>query len=418
MARTGQHQRCISAIHWVETSGALALGAILVTAAIGTSAAQTYTYTVLHEFKGYPTDGANPFQEHLIGDSAGNLYGTTASGGASASQGVLFKLGSTGETVLYNFTGPDGKYPYAGVIRDSAGNLYGTTYSGGASGYGVVFKLDTTGTESVLYSFTGGADGASPYAALLQDSAGNLYGTATGGGIGGCIPNGCGVVFKLDTTGTETVLYSFTGGTDGGYPGAGLIQDAAGNLYSTTFDGGASGAGVVFKLDTTGTETVLYSFTRGADGGGPKAGLIRDSAGNLYGTTEFGGASGFGVVFKLGMTGTETVLYSFTGGADGANFSAGLIADSAGNLYGTTASGGASSGCGGGCGVVFKLDTTGTETVLHSFTGGAGGAGPSGGLSQDSTGNLYGTAEYDGVFSGDDCKVSFLGCGVVFKLQP
>jgi len=317
MARTGQHQRCISAIHWVETSGALALGAILVTAAIGTSAAQTYTYTVLHEFKGYPTDGANPFQEHLIGDSAGNLYGTT--------------------------------------------------YSGGASGYGVVFKLDTTGTESVLYSFTGGADGASPYAALLQDSAGNLYGTATGGGIGGCIPNGCGVVFKLDTTGTETVLYSFTGGTDGGYPGAGLIQDAAGNLYSTTFDGGASGAGVVFKLDTTGTETVLYSFTRGADGGGPKAGLIRDSAGNLYGTT---------------------------------------------------ASGGASSGCGGGCGVVFKLDTTGTETVLHSFTGGAGGAGPSGGLSQDSTGNLYGTAEYDGVFSGDDCKVSFLGCGVVFKLQP
>ena len=244
-----------------------------------------------------------------------------------------------------------------------------------------------------MHSFTGGADGSDPYAGLIRDSAGNLYGTTLLGGA-----SGAGVVFKVDTTGTETVLHSFSGGTDGGAPQAGLIRGSAGDLYGTTVQDGASGAGVVFKLDAIG-ETVLYSFTGGADGSNPFGSLVRDSAGNLYGTTESGGASGAGVVFKLDTTGTETVLYSFTGDADGGYPYAGLIRDSAGNLYGTTSSGGAS-----GQGVVFELDTTGTETVLYSFTTGADGAFPYAGLIRNSAGNLYGTATY--------------GYGVVFRIQP
>ena len=156
---------------------------------------------------------------------------------------------------------------------------------------------------------------AIPYGGLIRDSKGNLYGTTNGGGA-----SGAGVVFKVDTSGNETVLYSFTGGADGGYPLAGVIRDSAGNLYGTTNGGGASGAGVVFKVDTSGNETVLYSFTGGADGGFPLwVVLARDSAGNLYGTTAGGGASGAGVVFKVDTSGNETVLYSFTGGADGGN---------------------------------------------------------------------------------------------------
>jgi uncharacterized repeat protein (TIGR03803 family) len=264
----------------------------------------------------------------------------------------VFKLDTTGtETVLYSFTGgADGAYPGAGVIQDSAGNLYGTTYEGGASESGVVFKLDTTGTETVLYSFTGGADGGNPEAGVIRDSAGNLYGTTPFGGVSGVCYAGCGVVFKLDTSGTETVLYSFTGGADGGSPNAGVIRDSAGNLYGTTPIGGASGYGVVFKLDTTGTETALYSFTGGADGGYPAAGVIQASAGNLYGTTQAGGVSGSGVVFKLDPAGAETVLYSFTGGADGGAPFAGLIRNSAGNLYGTAIGGGINNH-----GVVFRI---------------------------------------------------------------
>src|ERR1700722_18280865 len=301
MTRTGQHQRCICAIRRLEASGALALGAMLVTAVIGTPAAQaqTYTYTVLHRFTG--ADGARPFAG-LIGDSADNLYGTTIYGGAWG-YGVVFKLNKTGETVLHSFTGgADGSGPQAGLIQDSAGNLYGTTENGGAWGYGVVFKLDTTGTETVLHSFADKPGGANPVARLIQDSAGNLYGTTEYGGA-----SGSGVAFKLDTTGTERSLYSFTGGADGGRPAAGLTRDSAGNFYGTTQYGGASNKGVVFKLDTTGTETVLHSFTGFADGGYPYAGLIQDSLGSLYGTTADGGPSHHGVVFKLDTTGTETV---------------------------------------------------------------------------------------------------------------
>ncbi len=208
------------------------------------------------------------------------------------------------ETVLYRFTGgTDGNTPIGGVIADSAGNLYGTTYNGGTAGLGgggVVYKLDTSGHETVLYNFTSGTDGGAPNAGLTMDAAGNLYGTTLYGGVMG--PSGIqqGLVYKLDTSGRETVLYTFTGGLDGGQPSFGVIRDAQGNLYGTASVGGSGGQGVVYKIDGDGNETVLYNFTGGADGGNPGYGLIEDSAGNLYGTTSVSGNSlDGGVLFKL-----------------------------------------------------------------------------------------------------------------------
>ena len=243
------------------------------------------------------------------------------------------------ESVLHSFAGRiDGTEPlFSGVIRDPAGNLYGTTYSGGTSNYGTVFKIDTSGNETVLYSFTGRADGRTPYAGLVRDQAGRLYGTTYNGGLRTAMcTSGCGVVFEVNANGQEKVLHYFTGGADGALPIGGLIRDEAGNLYGTTQMGGASGSGTVFKLDATGVETVLYSFAGVPDGQYPFAGLIRDSAGNLYGTTSNGGAIGFGTVFKLDAAGHETVLYSFTGGSDGGSPQAPLLRDKNGNLYGTT----------------------------------------------------------------------------------
>src|ERR1039458_8699972 len=351
---------------------------------------------VLHNF-GCPPRGANP-QAGVIRDSAGNLYGTTFLGG-TANWGVVYKLDTAGhQTVLHSFAGgTDGGDPTAAVIRDSAGNLYGTTEFGGAANAGVVYKMDTTGHEIVLYSFTGGADGRYPEAGVIRDSVGNLYGTASNGGTANA-----GVVYKLDTTGHATVLYSFTGGADGGDPYAGVIRDSGGNLYGTTPFGGTAQAGVVFKLDTAGQETVLYSFTGGTDGRWPSAGVIRDSAGNFYGTTGQGGTAGAGVVYRVDTTGHETVLYSFTGGADGRYPAAGVIRDSSGNLYGTTQYGGAAN-----AGVVYKLDTTGHETVLYSFPGGADGLNPYAGVVRDSAGNLYGTTPNGGT----------PGWGIVYELD-
>jgi uncharacterized repeat protein (TIGR03803 family) len=330
---------------------------------------------------------------------------------------------------------PKGANPFAGVVRDLAGNLYGTTTYGGekfcgfyGTGCGVVYKLDPAGHEKRLYAFMGLADGGTPSYAGVIDSAGNLYGTTSQGGQG--VP-GSGVVYKLDPAGQETVLYTFTGGSDGANPSFGVVRDSAGNLYGTT-GGGGDCCGVVFKIDPSGQYTVLYTFTGGADGGYPGGGVIRDSAGNLYGTTENGGdlsctaffSPGCGVVFKVDPSGQETVLYSFTGGADGGfPFVAGVIRDPAGNLYGTTFAGGGS-GCndsGGfgtdGCGVVYKLDTSGQETVLHTFTGGSDGGNPFPGLVRDRAGNLYGTTG-----GGGDLSCTFYpyapGCGVVFKVDP
>jgi uncharacterized repeat protein (TIGR03803 family) len=179
------------------------------------------------------------------------------------------------------------------VTLDSGGNIYGTTPSGGASGYGVVFKVDTSGNETVLYNFTGGADGGIPYAGVIRDSAGNLYGTASSGGA-----NSSGVVYKLDSMGNQSVLHSFTY-TDGAGPYAGVIRDSAGHLYGTTYQGGANYQGVVYKLDPANNYTLLYSFTGGSDGGQPRAGVIGDSSGDLYGTTYSGGQKSTGVIFKI-----------------------------------------------------------------------------------------------------------------------
>ena len=355
--------------------------------------------TVLYTFAGgIEPDGAYP-AGNVIRDANGNLYGTAYWGGA-ANQGVVYKVDTSGQgTVVYSFPGPvDGQLPDTGVTRDAAGNLYGTAQWGGRYGWGVVYKLDPSGHDTVLHAFTGGADGSTPYAGVILDAECNVYGTTQLGGAANA-----GVVYKIDTAGHETVLYSFTGGTDGGKPVGGVIRDAARNLYGTTQSGGASGAGVVFKLDPSGEETVLYTFTGGSDGANPNAGVIRDAEGNLYGTAEFGGASGAGVVFMVDPSGNETVLWSFTWGNDGALPLAGLTRDSAGNLYGTTLIGGADF-----AGAVFMVDPSGQETTLWSFTGGADGGYPLGGVIRDPSGNLYGTT------NGGGASYS----GVVFKVDP
>jgi uncharacterized repeat protein (TIGR03803 family) len=344
-------------------------------------------FSVLYSFTG-GADGGTPFAS-VIRDREGNLYGTTSAGGAFG-LGTVFRLNKIGtETVLQSFAGPpgDGATPLLGsLVRDGEGSLYGTTSGGGASGAGAVFKLDTTGAENLLYSFTGGADGGSPFAGLFRDEDGNLYGTTFLGGA-----SDFGTVFKVDKTGTQTVLYSFGGGADGGLPFAGVVRDTEGNLYGTTSFGGSSGLGTAFKLDRSGVETVLHSFTGGVDGGAPAAGLLRDQDGNLYGTTSAGGTLGFGTVFKLDKSGVETVLYSFTGGADGGTPTARVVRDQEGNLYGTTSVGGVSN-----VGTVFKLNKSGMETVLYSFTGGADGGSPTAGLLRDGEGNLYGTTSAGG----------------------
>ena len=351
---------------------------------------QAQTYSILYGFK-QKGDGGSP-QAGLFRSPGGSLYGTTFLGGdPSCSCGTVFQLLPNGAfTVLYVFTGPDGANPFAALIADGNGDLYGTTSQGGSGRphEGTVFRLvppvkEGAGwTEAVLHTFRGGVDGANPYASLILDPAGNLYGTTLSGGA-----FHHGTVFKLDAAGTETPLYSFAGVPDGAHPYAGLVQDGAGNLFGTTLLGGAFDRGTVFELDATGKERVLYSFTGQADGAYPNAGLILDGAGNLYGTANEGGdAAQNGTVFKLDNTGTLTVLHTFAD-TDGSSPDAGLILDESGNLYGTTTEGGDRDGNG----TVFKLDKTGELTVLHTFTAGPGGAYPYAGLVRDVDGNLYGT---------------------------
>jgi uncharacterized repeat protein (TIGR03803 family) len=438
----------------ISSLGALALGTVLLSTARAARAQELPNDMALYTFTG--EDGEFPLG-NLIRDRAGNLYGTAFNGGDlsgcdGAGCGVVFKLDRSGkQTVLYSFTGgADGAYPATGLVRDEAGNLYGTTHGGGDisvsacsfnPGCGVVFKVDPSGQETVLYAFTGGADGLGASSGLVRDEAGNLYGTTVmGGDLSGVCPGfpgpGCGVVFKVNATGKETVLHTFTGGVDGYAPYGDLLRDQAGSLYGAASNGGDVsgfcgdvvlnatgflGCGTVFKLDRTGKFTVLHTFN-GADGGPfPDGWLVRDNEGNLYGMSGNGGdlsgcsGLGCGVVFKVDREGKETVLYGFTGGADGAETFAGVVRDEAGNLYGTTYFGGDFSGSlctSAGCGVVFKLDATGKETVLHTFTGGTDGANPNAGLLPGEEGSLYGTASDGGDTS---CNAPY-GCGVVFKI--
>jgi uncharacterized repeat protein (TIGR03803 family) len=307
-------------------------------------------------------------------------------------------------------------------------------------------------TETVLYSFCTQSkvdvctDGRSPSAGVVFDQRGNLYGTTYFGGAYKTPcgdPRGCGAVFKLTPKGKVTVLHRFcvqNNCADGQYSAAGVVFDQKGNLYGTTFYGGANnsvcelhgyGCGVVFKHTPEGKETVLYSFcaqNNCTDGWGPLAGLVIDWKGNLYGTTEGGGAhGGGGVVFKLTPEGKETVLYSFCAQykdavcTDGASPNAGLIFDRKGNLYGTTVAGGAASSetCRGGCGVVFKLSSKGRQTILYRFctqTSCTDGLRPNAGVVFDEMGNLYGTTVGGGAYQNGFC--SDPGCGVVYKLTP
>jgi uncharacterized repeat protein (TIGR03803 family) len=400
----------------------------LVFALLGPAAvpvAQAQTYSVVHSFRGEP-DGADP-QASLIQDPAGNLYGTTSEGGKT-NAGSVFTLNTSGnESVLHSFTQNrhDGSFPEARLAISGTGELYGTTYEGGPADAGAVFQMSRSGSEKVIYSFLGGDDGAALAANVIRDTEGNLYGTTRYGGDLSCDNgNGCGMVFKLDPTGQLTVLYRFTGGSDGAEPLGGLLRDNANNLYGTTLYGGdvtactstPPGCGVVFKVDQYGNESVLHSFTGGTDGGGPMAGLVWDTiGGNLFGTTASGGANLLGNVFKMDTSGNETVLYNFKGGSDGAYPYASLIRDSAGNLVGTTNQGGRP-GCSGykaGCGVVFKINSSGHESILYKFKGAGDGGFPVAAVLQDSKGNIYGTASAGGNFK--SCEA---GCGVVFKITP
>ncbi len=384
------------------------------------------TESVLWSFGG-TGDGAEP-AAGLIMDSAGNLYGTASVGGVTISGGTVFKITPSGaESVLLAFDGTSaigtnpalGVHPAGGLIMDSSGNLYGTTNSGGAHGAGTVFKISPSGTATVLHSFgaLNSGDGQYPMAGLIMDSAGNLYGTTNGGGT-----TGYGTVFKITPSGTESVLWSFDGTTssaDGYSPMAPLIMDSAGNLYGTTYSGGTSDGGTVFKITPSGTESILWSFSFNGTGAGtgdgydPVAGLTMDSAGNLYGTTLQGGAFNQGTVFKITPSGTESVLWSFGGPGDGSEPSAGLIMDSAGNLYGTTKYGGAYSNSPNGGGTVFEITPSGTESVLWSFGGtNTDGGEPLGGLIMDSSGSLYGTTLLGGAYSANGTQ-----SGTVFKLN-
>jgi uncharacterized repeat protein (TIGR03803 family) len=386
---------------------AMACAIILISSAATAASAQAQTFTVLYTFTN-TAQGWQPEAAPLL-DSAGNLYGTTVFGGTAGSFGTVFKLDTKGnEEVLYSFAGtPDGEDPEGSLVRDASGNLYGTTlYGGTQGGYGTAFRLAPNGRLTLLHSFASNPDGADPHGNLIGDPQGNGYGTTQFGGTAG----GFGTVFELKANGGLTLLHSFAGTPDGEDPEAGLVRDPAGNLYGTTVYGGtAGGFGTVFKIDTAGTLTLLHSFAGTPDGENPYAGLTGDSAGNGYGTTKYGGtAGGFGTVFKIDRTGKFTLLHSFAGTPDGENPVSPLVVDPAGNVYGTTFYGGES-----GYGSVFEIDTTGKLTILHSFNNSPDGANPMGGLTRDAAGNLYGTTS-----GGGDLSCGFSGCGVVFKVTP
>jgi uncharacterized repeat protein (TIGR03803 family) len=313
-----------------------------------------------------------------------------------------------GEHVLYSFPGGrGGAHPYGGMVEDAEGNLYGTTIQGGTLKYGVLFKLEANGAESVVHNFLPNGGEAALPTNLALDELGNIYGTTYGGGR-----YSQGSVFKINSSGRFSLVYSFPGGGSGAVPQSGVLVNADGDIYGTAEHGGnvpncdGAGCGLVFKIDTHHRESELYVFTgTNGDGYWPTAGsLVQDAQGNLYGTTFEGGTFGYGTVFKLDSSGKETILHSFSETeGDGANPYAGVVLDASGNLYGTTTWGGTF-----GYGMVYKLTPTGEETVLHSFAGEPNdGSDPQGGLMLDTEGNLYGTTGGGGTFSS----------GTVFQLS-
>ncbi len=410
----------------------LTLGVLLV-AAFFLSAAQAQTYSILFNFSG-GLSGAYPY-DGLTMDRAGNFYGTTYDGG-SLGMGMVFKLtnhnGSWTFSPLYSFRGGnDGSHPWSSVTIGPDGALYGATPVGGLGGpqcqpggCGTVYKLTPPArlcnnlncpwTETVLYRLAESSTGVnSPYSRVIFDSAGNMYGTAWGGGTGGCASSGCGAVYKMTRSGGSwnfSLIYSFTGQGDGTNPYSPLVMDAAGNLYGTTYYGSGffNGYGTVFELTPSAggwSESTLHTFSGGSDGGSPFAGLTFDDAGNLYGaTTEVVHQFLQGVAFELARSGSGwsySVISILSGSVDG-----NLAVDHAGNVYGATTFGGAHTD-----GYAFRLSHTGagwTQTDLHDFGETGDGISPWCSVVLDAAGNLYGTTNGGGTNGG----------GVIWKIAP
>ena len=366
-------------------------------------AAVAQTYDVLTYFHGVDVSS----RANLIRGADGRLYGTTPGGGSNG-YGMIFKIDIDGATftTLHSFSNSDGANPWGTLIQAADGDLYGTTSQGGANGFGTIFKIDINGaTLTTLHSFAI-SDGSNPEAGLIQGADGELYGTTYRGGA-----NGYGTAFKIDTSGaTLTTLHSFLF-SGGGFPTAGLIQGTDGKLYGTTQEGGASYWGTIFKLDTDGaTFTTLHSFVM-SDGAWPYASLIQGTDGNLYGTTYHGGipCSGdlaCGTVFRIATDGTAFATLHQFAGPDGVFPYGGLIQGTDGELYGTASSGGNVAGIG----TIFKVDTAGaTLTTLHDFVG-DDGAFPLAGLVPGTDGNLYGTTATGGANGNAG--------GTIFKFDP
>jgi uncharacterized repeat protein (TIGR03803 family) len=438
MKRSEQTRSGISGMDFWMIAAAAAIATLWVVAA---TSAQAQTFTVIHSFAG--SDGANPMAGMTM-DAAGNLYGTTAYGGSyactSGGCGTVFKLTHSQSgwvlSVLYQFRGQeDGDGPLARVVFGPDGALYGTTAYGN---YNTVFKLQPPASicrsiscpwmKTILYTFDfeDQTTGFGPMGDLSFDGSGNIYGTNQyGGNTQYCNGPGCGLVYELTPSGgawTENVLYAFQGLTDGAAPESGVILDDAGNLYGTAFETGTlrNNAGTVFELSPSSsgwTENTVYQFQGSSDGGYPAGGLIFDAAGNLYGSTTSGGSGDGGTVFELlpyGGGWNFNLLYSLTDHSDDTGPHGKLVRDSQGNLYGTTLAGGAHN-----WGSVFKLtpsDGGWTYTDLYDFTNHSDGAYPIDGLVIDASGNIYGTTEAADN-SGQGCGVG-LGCGVIFEITP
>jgi uncharacterized repeat protein (TIGR03803 family) len=373
--------------------------------------ARAQTLTSLYQFRGTAfDDGSQPIWMHLIQATDGNFYGTTEFGGTS-NAGCVFRITPSGSVSnLYSFKGytvNDGAFPEAGLVQGSDGNFYGTTYEGGTNAYGTVFRITPGGVLTNLHIFQNSAthDGRWPFSPLIQGADGLFYGTTSAGGN-----PGYGAVFQMDMSGNLTVIYSFTNGVDGSSPYAGLFQGSDGYFYGTTQSGGTNGVeyggfGTVYKITAGGVLTVLHDFGATADDGqNPIGGIIQGYVGDYFGTTFNGGANSGGTVFRITSSGTLTLLYSFGAFAyDGLYPRAGLLQGSDSYLYGTTYEGGTN----GNAGTLFKIGPSGGLIYAHDFDGFIGdGVYPAAAPTEGYDGNYYGTTYQGGTN----------GLGIVYKL--
>lgn len=377
------------------------------------------TFTTLVDFD--QTNGATPLAAMTQGFD-GNLYGTTLDGGV-AERGIFFKLTTSGQlTTLYSFCAQmncaDGEYPYSVLMQDQSGNSWGTTKGGPPYGSGTIFKITPAGTETTVYGFSG-TDGALPEAGLTLGTDGNFYGTTSSGGL-----NDGGTVFKITPAGTLTTLHNFDF-SDGNNPSSALVQASNGDFYGTTlFSGGAGGGGTVFKITAAGSLTTLHNFCSKpncADGEFPDGTLIQAANGDLYGTTSAGGSvsgcnnANCGTLFSISQAGKLTTLYNFCSESncfDGGQPVVGLVQGTDGDFYGATTCCGANND-----GTVFKINSAGKFTLLHTFDA-TDGASPNGGLMQDTNGTFYGTTATAGTGGYGTVFSLSTGLGAFVKTSP